>query len=450
MTKSPVATARGSDPAENHPVRSGHPSLVRRGALMNMTFTNDDRLKAMAIVNIFETSRPFGDYAACVVLNDGAGVSYGINQFTHRSGSLQAVVETYLNNGGMIGREALSANIPILRLRIASAINKLAADERFKNALRAAGVTDEMKEAQQQIAFAKYLRPALTICEAKGFVLPLSLAVVYDSVTHGSWERIAERVGGAASRKLLDLPERHSLSAHRAAEPQGKDESGEKAWITEYIRKRHLWLSNIPRLKAANYRTKFFLDQIAISNWELRLPLNVHGVRLTQPMFTKNFNEKAVEPNDTTTQKPATDQNPQIPTNISAEIPQAQPPAGGDEVEEKRSGGEEGKGVFETAANAVGAAAEKFDSVDGVVTAVVTRTDAAKSLWTTIVGTIWQMMWGVFGFVVGLPREVWIVVALVAAVLMVLYLYRQIVLGKIREGLEKERTTPTEAATPPL
>ena len=449
MAKSPVATARGSDPAENHPGRSGHPSLVRRGALMNMTFTNDDKLKALAIVNIFETSRPFGDYGAVAVLNDGAGVSFGINQFTHRSGSLQAVVETYLNNGGMIGREALSANIPILRLRIASAINKLAADERFKNALRAAAVTDEMKSAQQQIAFAKYLRPALTICEAKGFVLPMSLAVVYDSVTHGSWERIAERVGGAASRKLLDLPERHSLSAHRAAEPQGKDEPGEKAWITEYIRKRHLWLSNIPRLKAANYRTKFFLDQIAISNWELHLPLNVHGVRLTQPMFAKNFNEKAVEPNDTTTQKSATDQNPQIPTKTSAQIPQAQPQSGGEENETRGQGDAEGS-VLERTSAAINVAAEKFDSVDGVVTAVVTRKDAAKSLWTTIVGTLWQMAWGVFGFVVGLPREVWIVVAVVAAVLMVLYLYRQILLGKIREIREsRKRTTPAEAATPP-
>ena len=38
-----------------------------------MTFTENDKLKAMAIVNIFETSRPFGDYAACAVLDDGAG-----------------------------------------------------------------------------------------------------------------------------------------------------------------------------------------------------------------------------------------------------------------------------------------------------------------------------------------------------------------------------------------
>ena len=60
-----------------------------------MTFIPTDKAKAFAIVKTFETSDPAGDYAACVVLNDGAGVSYGISQFTHRSGSLYAVAERY-------------------------------------------------------------------------------------------------------------------------------------------------------------------------------------------------------------------------------------------------------------------------------------------------------------------------------------------------------------------
>ena len=80
-----------------------------------MTFTEQDKLKALAIVSIFETSKPFGSYAACVVLNDGAGVSYGIAQFTHRSGSLWEVVDRYLNAGGQIGREVLAAAIPLLK-----------------------------------------------------------------------------------------------------------------------------------------------------------------------------------------------------------------------------------------------------------------------------------------------------------------------------------------------
>lgn len=295
-----------------------------------MTFSDQDKLKALSIVNIFETSRPFGDYAACVVLTDGAGVSYGINQFTHRSGSLAAVVETYLNNGGTVGREILTARLPILRWRSANAVGRLAADEQFKKALRAAAVTREMKEAQRQVAFERYLRPAIDICKTRGFVLPLSLAAVYDSVTHGSFGAIAARVAADAR---------------------------EKKWITEYIRKRHFWL-------------------------------------------------------------------------------QAQPPGSGDAETQGR--GDVEKSVIDATGEVLGAAAEKFDRVNGVVTAVADRKDAAKSLWTTVAGTLWQTAWAIFGFFIGLPIEVWIVVAVIAAALMLFYLYRQILLGKIREKLKSE------------
>ena len=86
------------------------------------TFTELDQLKAMAIVNIFETSRPFGEYGALVVLNDGAGLSYGISQFTHRSGSLHAVVRRYLEMGGRVGRPTLIENVARLRSDSVAAI----------------------------------------------------------------------------------------------------------------------------------------------------------------------------------------------------------------------------------------------------------------------------------------------------------------------------------------
>ena len=341
-----------------------------------MKFTENDKLKALAIVNIFETSQPFGDHAACVVLNDGAGISYGINQFTHRSGSLAAVVEAYLRNGGQLGKEIFAAALPVLCRTSTAAINNLSRNTNFRNALRAAAITREMKAAQQEIAFEKYLLPALQICEARGFVLPLSLAVVYDSLTHGSFERISRTVG--------DL------------------HSDEKAWITEYVRKRHLWLYSIQRLRPTAYRTKFFLNQIAISNWNLSLPLAVHGFKLTEAYF---------------------------PVNHSVSEP-----------EKTATGSTDEKGILASAGDAITSAAEKFDRVSNAVTTSTTRRDAAKSLWTTVVGTIWQVMWAIFGFVAGLPREVWIVVALIAAALMLAYLYRQIELGRIREQRSLLRT----------
>lgn len=364
-----------------------------------MTFTENDKMKALAIVHIFETSRPFGDYAACVVLDDGAGVSYGINQFTHRSGSLAAVVERYLELRGQNGREILASRLPILRKTSAAAVAKLAADELFKATLRRAAATSEMRSAQNEIATEKYLQPAIRICEKMGFSLPLSLAVIYDSVTHGSWEYISARVHQAAKMETPD------------------DRRFEKSWITEYVCVRHRWLTDIKRLRSTNYRTKFFLDQIAISNWRLGLPIAVHGVRLTPEMFvprplenTRRGTEKAdsIEP-------PPALQAAEIPSD--AVTPTVTPTVT----------------VLQSAGEIAASAATKFDRVDSVINTAISRKDAAKSLWTTIYGSIGQAAWAVFGFVIGLPREVWIVVAIIAAALMFAYLYRQIMLGRIRE-----------------
>ena len=50
-----------------------------------------------------------------------------------------------------------------------------------------------------------------------------------------------------------------------------------------------------------------------------------------------------------------------------------------------------------------------------------------------MIGSVTQTFWALFGLFAGVPREVWLVVALIAAALMLMYLYRQIALGKIRE-----------------
>ncbi len=347
-----------------------------------MTFTENDKLKALAIVRVFETSRPFDDYAACVVLDDGAGISYGICQFTHRSGSLAEVVDRYIANGGKVGGAILAGCRSALLDTSAGSIERLAANAQVRNALRSAAATREMKSAQEAVAFERYLAPAIALCGKCGFSRPLSLAVVYDSIVHGSFYRVARGVAA--------------------------DRSDEQAWITAYVRRRDAWLASYPRLTATRYRTRFFLNQIAISNWELRLPINVHGVRLTSELFTS---QTAVEPFDKPAEKPAEH------TNTSAiDPPPAQPPSSG-------------ATVFQS----LGAATERFDQVADTVNAVVTRTDAAKSLWTTVVGTLWQAVWAVAGFAAGLPHAVWITVAIICGLLTLFYLYRQIALGKIRE-----------------
>ncbi len=364
-----------------------------------MAFTEIDKLKAMAIVHIFETSRPFGDYAAYAVLNDGAGVSYGINQFTHRSGSLLAVIDRYIKCGGEVGTSVFEENIAVLRSASPNAIRIAAANKHLEKALKAAAATVEMRAAQHTIAFERYLRPAIEACEGSEFTTPLSLAVIYDSINHGSWERMRDRV---------------SISAPANASMLGF----EKAWITEYVRNRHEWLRNVPRLRPTAYRTVFFLTQIARSNWDLDLPISVHGIALNNKHF-QTANENAavqIPPSSPPQTLPESSTNDRLPARaIPAKNETADPL---DKVREK-----------------VDATAETYDQIEAIVRTVLTRTDAAKSLWATVVGTIWQSLWAVVSFVIGLPNEVWLVVALIVAALMLFYLYRQFALGKIRETL---------------
>jgi chitosanase len=379
---------------------------------MKNTFTESDKQKAMAIVRIFETGKPLGDYAAVAVLNDGAGVSFGTSQFTHRSGALRGVIDEYLRLGGIVGRRVLIEKYRLLHTISPEAIDRLSTDTAFKNALRAAAVTREMRAAQNKIAVEKYLQPAVEACEGSGFILPLSLAVIYDSMTHGSYERIRDRVRVSKS-------EGFSRSTDGTGLVPGVTLTFEKAWITEYVRQRDAWLASIPRLRATRYRTRFFLDQIKVGRWHLELPLYVHGVRLSEVQST-GFSLPLT---------PTTNE-PEIPTTTFLKRP-------AQHSDDRQAEACTLNNSLDTIEARVESAAETYDRIERIATTVITRTDRAKSLWTTVTGTAFQTVWAVFSFVAGLPREVWFFAAGVAAALTLMYLYRQIALGRIRESMER-------------
>jgi len=405
-------------------------------------YATPDLLKAMAIVNIFETGEPFGDFAACVVLDDGAGISYGISQFTHRSGSLLEVVERYLASESRVGRDQLENSLTFLRETNSSALKTLAGDFRFRNALKAAAATHGMREAQLHVAFERYLKPAVDACVGSGFVLPLSLAVIYDSITHGSYERFRDNVRVTP----LGVPSRVRMAEAVAL-------TFEKAWITEYARQRDRWLRSVPRLRTTSYRTRFFLDQITIGRWQLELPVIVHGFRLEDhhirnlTAYAEGFSktDTAVgpyfDPHKNNSNSQTAPNFPQDP----ASTPQAQPPVQSTSFSLPSFADQPVEACTLNPLNEVeshlNCAAAKFDQVDRIVTGVVTRTDRAKSLWTTVLGTLWQSAWALFGIISGLPREVWLVVAVIAALFMLFYLYRQIALGILREREQHRRHT---------
>jgi chitosanase len=264
-------------------------------------FSDRAKLIALAIVHIFETSKPFGDYSAVAVLNDGAGISYGINQFTHRSGSLYAVIQAYLAQNPTANVEIITRALPMLKLTTGEAIRQCSINAALKNALALAGNTVEMQRAQTQVATDVYLEPAIEACDGSGFTLPLSLAVIYDSINHGSYEKIRDRV-------TVDRTD------------HGNSDSFEKAWISEYVTLRDQWLASVPRLASTRYRTRLFLNQVHAANWNLVLPITVQGVKLTDAMLGQNSaTAPAVEPTLEGTDSGA------IPTNLS-DPPEIGPP----------------------------------------------------------------------------------------------------------------------------
>lgn len=331
---------------------------------MKQTFDEQDIKIAESIIRTFETGRPDGNYSAIAVLNDGAGISYGAGQFTHRSGSLAAVIRRYQSLGGSVGRDELDAALPLISLKDRSSIIRAANDRAFRRALIAAGRTRPMRDAQDAILRQRYMTPALRECRRRGLVLPLSLAVVYDSLVHGSFARIAGRVGSVA---------------------------GERAWVTAYVRRRHEWLRSIPRLRSTSYRTAFFLGEILKQNWHLDTPLIVNGRRIGGIRST-----------------PIQQEPPSI-ESMDAEI---------DRDLENDLGHDLGDRSFN----------------DVSISATEPRTDGRRSLWTTILGSIGQAAFAVGGFVAGLPMEVWLGAALIIAVIIIVYLYRQLALGRIRES----------------
>lgn len=221
-----------------------------------MSFTEEAKLTALAIVKVFETGKPIGDYSAVAVLKDGAGISYGINQFTHKSGSLEFVLRRYKVLGGTLP-EAIAIVWSVIDNPTAHNIRGLSGNVKVKAELKALGKDPLMQRAQKEIAFEKYMKPSIEACEGSDFKYPLSLAVVYDSKNHGSYDRIRDRV-------QLELP------------ASIKPEEFEREWITEYCKQRKAWLgSSRGVLKNTVNRPQTFLDLIAKGNWNLDLPLDV-------------------------------------------------------------------------------------------------------------------------------------------------------------------------------
>jgi chitosanase len=222
-------------------------------ARLRLTFTQ--KRTAEAIVNVFETGRVAGDYGRVTVTPGDAGhLTYGRTQTTLASGGLALLVSDYCDANGVFAG-ALRPYLPALEACDVS----LDTDGTLHDILRRAGMDPTMRRVQDGFFDRVYWQPALQSAEAARLCWPLSVAVVYDSVVHGSYARMRRRATGEAG---------------------SPDLAGEKRWISTYVEVRRRWLATHrnPLLRRTVYRMDAFASLIREGRWTLRLPLTVRGV----------------------------------------------------------------------------------------------------------------------------------------------------------------------------
>jgi hypothetical protein len=212
-------------------------------------FTARDLAAVRCLVSCFETSKPRGNPSAFAVLNDGAGISYGLHQATHKSGTLAAVVEAYCKMPQSRHAGTLVQYLATFKDKRESIITSAARNPAIQKALIEAAADPWMTAAQHHVFDREYMQPALGDCKKRGFTLPLLLAMVYDSRVQGGWHICAGRVA--------TIPD-------------------ERAWALSYFDVRERWLkAQTNDARKTTYRPQALRNLAAVGNWGLVGPFNV-------------------------------------------------------------------------------------------------------------------------------------------------------------------------------
>jgi chitosanase len=220
-----------------------------------------------AIVNIFETGKVLGDYSNVTSHpQDPGGLTYGRSQTTLNSGNLHLLIKDYCNAVNAQFAAQLTSYLP----RLKNKDQGLNHDQNLHNILRQAGKDTVMQSVQDAFFDRVYWNPSVNSANNQGIQTALGVAVVYDSVIHGSWAKMRDRTN-----------EKFGTVAN----------IGEKSWVKHYISVRRDWLanSNNPLLRKTVYRMDALQEIINSQNWDLALPLTVRGLMINNETLNEQF-----------------------------------------------------------------------------------------------------------------------------------------------------------------
>lgn len=226
-----------------------------------MNLSSKQKSLITKVINVFESGKPAGNYGIIAIFEDGPGdirqITYGRSQTTEY-GNLGKLVKNYVAANGTFSNKLKPFAAKV-------GVTALTDDETFKGLLKKAGNEDPVMRTVQDVFFDEtYYKPAMKWAKDKGFILPLSALVIYDSFIHSG----------------------SILSVIRNTFPETVPANGgnEIEWTTAYVKARHDWLANHSReaVRKTTYRTKCFIEEVARGNWPLTtLPINANGTKVT-------------------------------------------------------------------------------------------------------------------------------------------------------------------------
>jgi chitosanase len=215
---------------------------------------------AQAIVNVFETGAPCGDYASVTVIRGDAGhLSYGRSQASLASGNLYNLIRRYCETEGARFASALSPYFGRLR----SCDVRLDADREFRGLLRDAASDPAMRTTQDEFFDSVFYLPAVKAAGEIGISTALGHTVVYDSFIQGGWTTVRRSVLRSRGNICAACPE--------------------EEWVAVYLDARRTWLASLPGAAARTlYRIDAMKGLMQAGKWELPLPLSVCGVLIDE------------------------------------------------------------------------------------------------------------------------------------------------------------------------
>jgi chitosanase len=232
-----------------------------------MSVSKEQKHAIDCVLSIFETGKvPSKEsYQTCTILSDGAGISYGKHQATDRAGSLDKIVQLYIEKNGTVAQEL----VPYLARLASNDTAKVDPKKppawalKLVEILKKAGADPIMHDCQDEVFDAGYWIPAVGHANNVGLKTALGHLIVYDTCIHSG-------PAGVANIRA------------RFPEPSPARGGDEKAWCYAYIEARRTWLlgNKNPLVQKTVYRMDALKAIADSGNWDLSLPMKVRGVTI--------------------------------------------------------------------------------------------------------------------------------------------------------------------------